>query len=160
MHVRPRERVGPRIHVADWARRVRTEWVCRFGEPRVRNWGWNRAPRLVAELSTRGSHFLSHCRIVEIWSRYAGWLGTIAARHEEDVKLSPSVSLDESGHRLAAVAGTSTCHLVQVRQSLNCGHLYVSLTHPPQSKEGVFVKGVWGPYKASNSSQSPLLVLS
>ncbi|KAI0301961.1 Pentulose kinase [Multifurca ochricompacta] len=59
---------------------------------------------------------------------YAGWLGTIAARHEADGEVSPSVSLDESAHRLAAVAGTSTCHLVQ-------------------SKEGVFVQGVWGPYK-------------
>jgi hypothetical protein len=46
--------------------------------------------------------------------RYSGWLGTIAARHEEDGEISPSVSLLESGHRLAAVAGTSTCHLVQV----------------------------------------------
>ncbi|KAH9040591.1 Pentulose kinase [Lactarius hengduanensis] len=59
---------------------------------------------------------------------YAGWLGTIAARHEEGDGISPSVLLHESGHRLAAVAGTSTCHLVQ-------------------SKEGVFVKGVWGPYR-------------
>ncbi|KAI9466579.1 Pentulose kinase [Lactarius psammicola] len=59
---------------------------------------------------------------------YAGWLGTIAARHEVGGKISPSVSLHESGHRLAAVAGTSTCHLVQ-------------------SKEGVYVEGVWGPYR-------------
>ncbi|KAF8259141.1 Pentulose kinase [Lactarius quietus] len=59
---------------------------------------------------------------------YAGWLGTIAARHEEGGETSPLVSLHESGHRLAAVAGTSTCHLVQ-------------------SKEGIFVEGVWGPYK-------------
>jgi ribulose kinase len=49
-------------------------------------------------------------------ARYAGWLGTIAARHEEEGEISPPVSLDESGHRLAAVAGTSTCHLVQVPQ--------------------------------------------
>ncbi|KAI0269443.1 Pentulose kinase [Gloeopeniophorella convolvens] len=59
---------------------------------------------------------------------YAGWLGTIAARHEEGGIISPPVSLHESAHRLAAVAGTSTCHLVQ-------------------SKEGIFVKGVWGPYR-------------
>ncbi|KAA1465926.1 Pentulose kinase [Dentipellis sp. KUC8613] len=59
---------------------------------------------------------------------YAGWLGTIAARHEEGGKLSERVAFEESGHRLAAVAGTSTCHIVQ-------------------SKEGVFVDGVWGPYK-------------
>jgi len=36
--------------------------------------------------------------------------------------------LEESKHRLAAVAGTSSCHLVQ-------------------SPKGVFVPGVWGPYK-------------
>ncbi|KAJ6516316.1 Pentulose kinase [Mycena sanguinolenta] len=55
---------------------------------------------------------------------YAGWLGTVAARC--DAEGAPS--LDESRHRLAAVAGTSTCHLVQ-------------------SPEGVFVPGVWGPYR-------------
>ncbi|KAI0069267.1 Pentulose kinase [Artomyces pyxidatus] len=60
---------------------------------------------------------------------YAGWVGTIAARHEEGGKLSDPVAFEESGHRLAAVAGTSTCYIVQ-------------------SRDGVFVKGVWGPYKA------------
>jgi ribulose kinase len=53
-------------------------------------------------------------RLLLNMGRYAGWLGTIAARHEEEGEVSPSVSLNESGHRLAAVAGTSTCHLVQV----------------------------------------------
>jgi len=37
-------------------------------------------------------------------------------------------SLQESQHRLAAVAGTSTCHLIQ-------------------SPKGIFVNGVWGPYR-------------
>ncbi|KAI0334932.1 Pentulose kinase [Cubamyces sp. BRFM 1775] len=60
---------------------------------------------------------------------YAGWLGTVAARYKVKGKLSDEVpSVDESRHRLAAVAGTSTCHIVQ-------------------SPEGVFVNGVWGPYK-------------
>ncbi|KAJ4472041.1 Pentulose kinase [Lentinula aciculospora] len=60
---------------------------------------------------------------------YAGWLGTVAGRYKEDGKLSDSIpSIDESRHRLAACAGTSTCHIVQ-------------------SREGVFVNGVWGPYK-------------
>ncbi|KAI0346965.1 Pentulose kinase [Trametopsis cervina] len=60
---------------------------------------------------------------------YAGWLGTVAARYKEGDKLSDFVpTLDESRHRLAACAGTSTCHIVQ-------------------SPEGVFVNGVWGPYK-------------
>ena len=53
-----------------------------------------------------------------------GCLGTIAARHEEEGGVPPSVSFNESGHRLAAVAGTSTCHLVQcpgieTRQSMS-----------------------------------------
>ncbi|KAF9464283.1 FGGY family of carbohydrate kinase [Collybia nuda] len=60
---------------------------------------------------------------------YAGWLGTVAARYKENGNLSDSIpSLDESRHRLAVVAGTSTCHIVQ-------------------SPKGVFVDGVWGPYK-------------
>ncbi|KAF8121308.1 hypothetical protein EV363DRAFT_1277550 [Boletus edulis] len=59
---------------------------------------------------------------------YAGWMGTVGARYTENGCLSVAPGLDESRHRLAAVAGTSTCHLVQ-------------------SKEGVFVNGVWGPYR-------------
>ncbi|KAF9242914.1 hypothetical protein BU15DRAFT_60201 [Melanogaster broomeanus] len=59
---------------------------------------------------------------------YAGWMGTVGARYKENGTLSEAPTLDESRHRLAAVAGTSTCHLVQ-------------------SKEGVFVNGVWGPYR-------------
>lgn len=48
-------------------------------------------------------------------TRYAGWMGTVAARYTENGQLSAVLpSLDESRHRLAAVAGTSTCHLVQV----------------------------------------------
>ncbi|KAG2056087.1 Pentulose kinase [Suillus hirtellus] len=60
---------------------------------------------------------------------YAGWMGTVAARYIENGQLSNVLpSLDESRHRLAIVAGTSTCHIVQ-------------------SRDGVFVKGVWGPYR-------------
>ncbi|KAG7096560.1 hypothetical protein E1B28_003982 [Marasmius oreades] len=61
---------------------------------------------------------------------YAGWLGTVAARYKENGQLSEAIkNVDESlGHRLAVIAGTSTCHIVQ-------------------SKDGVFVNGVWGPYK-------------
>ena len=48
-------------------------------------------------------------------NRYAGWLGTVAARYHENGKLSEFIpSLEESRHRLAACAGTSTCHIVQV----------------------------------------------
>ena len=42
----------------------------------------------------------------------------MAARYEENGKLSEIVpSLGEGGHRLAVIAGTSTCHLVQVHIS-------------------------------------------
>lgn len=55
---------------------------------------------------------------------YAGWLGTVAAKTE----LQDAPSPEDPFVRLAAVAGTSTCHLVM-------------------SKEAVFVPGVWGPYR-------------
>ncbi|KAF6762435.1 ribitol kinase [Ephemerocybe angulata] len=46
---------------------------------------------------------------------YAGWLGTVGARclvgGGSELEAHPSV--EESGHRLAVVAGTSTCHIVQ-----------------------------------------------
>ncbi|KDQ12706.1 hypothetical protein BOTBODRAFT_176136 [Botryobasidium botryosum FD-172 SS1] len=61
---------------------------------------------------------------------YAGWIGTVAARYKSGVdgsELSPPPSLSDSQHFLAAVAGTSTCHLIQ-------------------SPNGIFVPGVWGPY--------------
>lgn len=60
---------------------------------------------------------------------YAGWLGTVAARFSEKGQVEvASPSVDESRHRLAAVAGTSTCYVVN-------------------SPKGVFVPGVWGPYR-------------
>ena len=50
---------------------------------------------------------------------YAGWIGSVGAG---------GGPLDAAFHRLAAVAGTSTCHLVM-------------------SRAPVFVPGVWGPYR-------------
>ncbi|KAF8576224.1 Pentulose kinase [Ramaria rubella] len=61
---------------------------------------------------------------------YAGWIGTIAARYQIDEKTSESPNQEEARFRLAAVAGTSTCHLVQ-------------------TPKGHFVPGVWGPYQNS-----------
>lgn len=58
---------------------------------------------------------------------YAGWVGTVAAPMPDLQTGSKTVDLQESRHRLAAIAGTSTCHIVQ-------------------SPEAVFVPGVWGPY--------------
>jgi FGGY-family pentulose kinase len=64
---------------------------------------------------------------------YAGWVGTVGAK----VDLGPTSLLDgrvpkndvsQAFSRLAAVAGTSTCHLAM-------------------SKDPVFVDGVWGPYR-------------
>lgn len=51
-------------------------------------------------------------------------MGTVAA----PIEGAAEASLEESRFRLAAIAGTSTCHIIQ-------------------SPEAVFVKGVWGPYK-------------
>lgn len=60
---------------------------------------------------------------------YAGWIGTVGVQVDG---LGPSAEgsdeLDQASTRLAAVAGTSTCHLVM-------------------SREPVFVPGVWGPYR-------------
>ena len=63
---------------------------------------------------------------------YAGWIGTVGAK----VNLGPTAMSSEYASndwhqaftRLAAVAGTSTCHIAM-------------------SKDPVFVKGVWGPYR-------------
>jgi len=63
---------------------------------------------------------------------YAGWIGTVAAHI--DIPGSSKKPQDLNGTiesacgRLAAVAGTSTCHIAM-------------------TKEPCFVKGVWGPYK-------------
>ncbi|KAI6367633.1 hypothetical protein MCOR25_004856 [Pyricularia grisea] len=63
---------------------------------------------------------------------YAGWIGTVGAKvnltpDELDETVAPN-DVAQAFTRLAAVAGTSTCHLAM-------------------SKEAVFVNGVWGPYR-------------
>lgn len=63
---------------------------------------------------------------------YAGWIGTVGAK----VNLTgdaisagqPKNHVSQAFTRLAAVAGTSTCHL--------------AMSHKP-----IFVEGVWGPYR-------------
>lgn len=68
--------------------------------------------------------------------RYSGWIGTVAAvATSEDGRKEEEPTLEDAARRLAAVAGTSTCHLVQ-------------------SKEGVMVPGV------VSSQPSSLLTLS
>ncbi|BEJ14916.1 hypothetical protein CspHIS471_0406830 [Cutaneotrichosporon sp. HIS471] len=60
---------------------------------------------------------------------YSGWIGTVAAMTKtDDGKTEKPPTLDDAAHRLAAVAGTSTCHLAQ-------------------SKDGIMVPGCWGPYR-------------
>ncbi|KAL7419483.1 hypothetical protein Q5752_006321 [Cryptotrichosporon argae] len=55
---------------------------------------------------------------------YSGWIGTVAATAKSaSGEEEQPPSLEDSGHRLAACAGTSTCHIAQ-------------------SKEGI----LWGPY--------------
>lgn len=90
--------------------------------------------------------------VFHFFCRYAGWLGTIAARcTENDKLLDTAPTLLESRHRLAVVAGTSTCHLVQVSDmDLPSIFLRSYLDLMMQSPDGVFVNGVWGPYKVKD----------
>lgn len=63
---------------------------------------------------------------------YAGWIGTVGAKvdlgNDELNATAPHNDVTQAFSRLAAVAGTSTCHLAM-------------------SKDPVFVPGVWGPYR-------------
>ncbi|KAI1269815.1 Nup93/Nic96-domain-containing protein [Xylariaceae sp. FL1019] len=63
---------------------------------------------------------------------YAGWIGTVGAKVDTQYgqadETHPPNDLAQASTRLAAVAGTSTCHLAM-------------------SEKPVFVNGVWGPYR-------------
>ncbi|KAF2086663.1 FGGY-family carbohydrate kinase-like protein [Saccharata proteae CBS 121410] len=63
---------------------------------------------------------------------YAGWIGTVGAKvklgDEQLDSEHPKNDVSQAFTRLAAVAGTSTCHLAM-------------------SDKPVFVDGVWGPYR-------------
>ncbi|KAF3342570.1 hypothetical protein VD0002_g5220 [Verticillium dahliae] len=96
------------------------------------------AGELVGYLSKKAAEQLGLPEGIAIGSgvidAYAGWIGTVGA------KIDPEVSSDhldedqkpnhisQAFSRLAAVAGTSTCHIAM-------------------SKDAVFVPGVWGPYR-------------
>lgn len=75
-----------------------------------------------------------HCVVSSgIIDAYAGWVGTVAAKPESPVKgLAETENykkdFNDAIGRLAAVAGTSTCHILL-------------------SKNPIFVHGVWGPYR-------------
>lgn len=63
---------------------------------------------------------------------YAGWIGTVGSKVDlgsgQSLAEAPKLDRSEAFSRLAAVAGTSTCHLAM-------------------SPDPVFVNGVWGPYR-------------
>ncbi|KAI1494640.1 Nup93/Nic96-domain-containing protein [Biscogniauxia mediterranea] len=63
---------------------------------------------------------------------YAGWIGTVGAKVDTEYGQADEThaanDLAQASTRLAAVAGTSTCHLAM-------------------SEKPVFVDGVWGPYR-------------
>lgn len=75
-----------------------------------------------------------HCVVSSgIIDAYAGWVGTVAAKPESAIKglaEKENYKNDFNGAigRLAAVAGTSTCHILL-------------------SKNSIFVHGIWGPYR-------------
>lgn len=102
----------------------------------LQNGTYTSAGELVGSLSDKAASQLGLPAGIAVGSgvidAYAGWIGTVGAK----VKLGPD-HLDDSHAkndvsqaftRLAAVAGTSTCHLAM-------------------SKDAVFVPGVWGPYR-------------
>ncbi|CAZ80097.1 unnamed protein product [Tuber melanosporum] len=93
------------------------------------------AGELVGGLSEKAAKELGLVAGIKIGSgvidAYAGWIGTVGAKMEMPQNLlsgGHAGSLEQAFRRLAAVAGTSTCHLVM-------------------SRDPIFVPGVWGPYR-------------
>lgn len=100
------------------------------------NGKWLSAGELVGGLSEKAAAELGLPAGVAVGSgvidAYAGWIGTVGAKvkltaDELDGTVPPN-DVAQAFTRLAAVAGTSTCHLAM-------------------SKDAVFVDGVWGPYR-------------
>jgi len=99
------------------------------------NGSWYSAGEVVGELCEKSATELGLKPGVKIGSgvidAYAGWIGTVGAKVASQNSLDkgyPTSDVEQAFHRLAVVAGTSTCHLVM-------------------SKDAVFVPGVWGPYR-------------
>ncbi|KAH3684511.1 hypothetical protein WICPIJ_004520 [Wickerhamomyces pijperi] len=98
---------------------------------------WLSAGEVVGPLSKQSAEELglsTECLVGSgVIDAYAGWVGTVAA--QTDIPIASlvendknKIGIDRSAGRLAAVAGTSTCHIVL-------------------SKDPIFVEGVWGPYR-------------
>jgi FGGY-family pentulose kinase len=94
------------------------------------------AGELVGTLSEKAGRELGLPKGIAVGSgvidAYAGWVGTVGAKadlgSDQLNKETAKNDVSQAFSRLAAVAGTSTCHLAM-------------------SKEPVFVDGVWGPYR-------------
>ena len=92
------------------------------------------AGNIVGKLTDKAASELGLCSECIVGSpvidAYAGWVGTVAAKAEVPQLLEEKYdgTIGDACGRLAAVAGTSTCHIAM-------------------TKEPCFVKGVWGPYK-------------
>lgn len=97
---------------------------------------WLSAGDIVGKLTPKSAEELgltTECVVGSgVIDAYAGWIGTVAGK--VDLPSHPELSQDTDGKmnngcgRLAAVAGTSTCHI-------------------GMSEKPCFVHGVWGPYK-------------
>ncbi|KAI9830452.1 MAG: hypothetical protein M1819_005704 [Sarea resinae] len=100
------------------------------------NGKWLSAGELVGTLSEKAASELGLPAGIAIGSgvidAYAGWIGTVGAKvHLGDHELNAGLPKNDKSQalgRLAAVAGTSTCHIAM-------------------SPDPVFVNGVWGPYR-------------
>ncbi|KAI1760883.1 Nup93/Nic96-domain-containing protein [Hypoxylon sp. FL1150] len=94
------------------------------------------AGELVGHLSEQASKQLGLQAGIAVGSgvidAYAGWVGTVGAKVDTEYghadETHPANDVAQASTRLAAVAGTSTCHLAM-------------------SENPVFVNGVWGPYR-------------
>ncbi|ODV67115.1 Pentulose kinase [Hyphopichia burtonii NRRL Y-1933] len=101
-----------------------------------KNGEFKSAGEIVGKLSAQAAEELgltTECIVGSgVIDAYAGWIGTVAGK--VDIPNAPEFSEESNGSisnscgRLAAVAGTSTCHIAM-------------------TKDACFVKGVWGPYK-------------
>jgi nuclear pore complex protein Nup93 len=102
----------------------------------VQNGKYLSAGELIGPLSEKAARELGLPQGIAVGSgvidAYAGWIGTVGAKVDEqygapDDTHAPN-DMSQAFHRLAAVAGTSTCHIAM-------------------SQKPVFVNGVWGPYR-------------
>lgn len=98
---------------------------------------WLSAGDVVGPLSKKAAEELglsTSCLVGSgVIDAYAGWIGTVAAHTDIEIPAlvhqdKNSIGMAKTAGRLAAVAGTSTCH--------------IALSEKP-----IFVEGVWGPYR-------------